>query len=149
METVFSALTRSGLAAERLELEITESVLLNDDVEILAALHQLRSLGVHISMDDFGTGFSSLSYLQSFPFDKIKIDRSFVTDITSRQDGQAIIRAIAGLGASLGMATTAEGVETAEQAELLRREGCTQLQGFHFSKPRPLAEIVDLPPVEP
>ena len=92
-------------------------------------------------MDDFGTGYSSLSYLRSFPFDKIKIDRSFVNELASRDDSMAIVRAVTGLGRSLGIATTAEGVETVEQLDLLRREGCTQVQGYLFSRPRPAAEV--------
>jgi EAL domain-containing protein (putative c-di-GMP-specific phosphodiesterase class I) len=99
---------------------------------------------VRISLDDFGTGYSSLSYLRSFPFDKIKIDRSFVEDVTSRNDSLAIVRAVTGLGRSLGIATTAEGVETPAQLELLRREGCTQAQGYLFSKPRPASEVKKL-----
>jgi EAL domain-containing protein (putative c-di-GMP-specific phosphodiesterase class I) len=109
---VMSALAESGLPAQRLELEITESVLLLESETTLATLHQLRGLGVRISMDDFGTGYSSLSYLRSFPFDKIKIDQSFVHDVNDNSDSKAIIRAITSLGASLGMSTTAEGVET-------------------------------------
>jgi EAL domain-containing protein (putative c-di-GMP-specific phosphodiesterase class I) len=96
---------------------------------------------VKISLDDFGTGYSSLSYLRSFPFDKIKIDRSFVSELAASDDSMAIIRAVTGLGKSLGMVTTAEGVENDEQLELLRREGCTQAQGYLFSKPRPAAEV--------
>ena len=138
---VMSALAHSGLAPQRLELEITESVLLDETEANLAILYQLREIGARISMDDFGTGYSSLSYLRSFPFDKIKIDRSFVRDLAERPDCAAIIRAVAGLGASLGIATTAEGVETSEQLDRLRAEGCTEAQGFLFSKPRPAAEI--------
>ena len=115
-QIVTNALARSGLTAQRLELEITESVLLLNNDATLATLHQLQGLGVRISMDDFGTGYSSLSYLRSFPFDKIKIDRSFVHDLSSNEDSMAIIRAVTGLGASLGMATTGEGVETQGRA---------------------------------
>lgn len=140
-QMVINALASSGLPAQRLELEITESVLLFNNESTLQTLHQLRALGVRISMDDFGTGYSSLSYLRSFPFDKIKIDRSFVHDVTSTQDSMAIIRAVTGLGNSLGMTTTGEGVETAEELEYLRKEGCTEAQGFLFSKPRPASEI--------
>jgi diguanylate cyclase (GGDEF)-like protein len=139
--SVVSALGQSGLAAARLELEITESVLLQDDRAVLDALHQFRGLGVRICMDDFGTGYSSLSYLRSFPFDKIKIDRSFVNELGRKPDCAAIIRAVMQLGSSLGMITTAEGVETEEQFDILRAEGCMQLQGFLFSKPVPGAEI--------
>jgi EAL domain-containing protein (putative c-di-GMP-specific phosphodiesterase class I) len=116
-------------------------VLLQNSEATLQTLHELRAQGVRISLDDFGTGYSSLSYLRSFPFDKIKIDRSFVQELASRDDSMAIVRAVAGLGRSLGIVTTAEGVETEEQLELLRREGCTQAQGYLFSPPRPAAEV--------
>ncbi|WP_420130910.1 EAL domain-containing protein, partial [Rhodopseudomonas sp.] len=128
----------------RLELEITESLFLADSEANLATLHKLRALGVRISMDDFGTGYSSLSYLRSFPFDKIKIDRSFVRDVTERPDCLAIVRAIAGLGRSLDITTLAEGVETVEQLDALRAEGCHEVQGFLFSPARPAAEIAGL-----
>jgi EAL domain-containing protein (putative c-di-GMP-specific phosphodiesterase class I) len=139
--SVISALGSSGLTASRLELEITETVLLQDTAATLQALHQMRELGVRIAMDDFGTGYSSLSYLRSFPFDKIKIDRSFVGELGQDNDGLAIVRAVTGLGISLGMTTTAEGVETTEQLELLRAEGCSEVQGYLFSPPRPASEI--------
>ncbi|WJR76253.1 EAL domain-containing protein [Bradyrhizobium sp. NP1] len=141
VSSVMAVLDESGLPAQRLELEITESVLLQNSETTLAMLHELRANGVRISLDDFGTGYSSLSYLRSFPFDKIKIDRSFVNDLTSDSDSMAIVRAVTGLGKSLGITTTAEGVETAAQLELLRREGCTQAQGYLFSKPRPASEV--------
>jgi diguanylate cyclase (GGDEF)-like protein len=141
VQSVISALAASGLAPERLELEITESVLLQDSEATLAALHKLRSFGVKISMDDFGTGYSSLSYLRSFPFDKIKIDRSFVHELTTREDSMAIVRAVTGLGKSLGISIVAEGVETNEQLGLLRTEGCTEVQGFLFSRPRPAQDV--------
>ena len=149
VQAVLTALAYSGLPAERLELEITESVLLGETDVNLATLHQLREIGVRISMDDFGTGYSSLSYLRCFPFDKIKIDRSFVRDLSERPDCLAIIRAVAGLGLSLGIATTAEGVETREQLERLRAEGCTEVQGYLFSPPRPASEIESLMPAAP
>src|SRR5882757_519687 len=141
VQSVKAALLASGLPPQRLELEITESVLLQNSETTLAVLHELRGFGVRISLDDFGTGYSSLSYLRSFPFDKIKIDRSFVTDLATRADSMAIVRAVTGLGKSLGIVTTAEGVETEAQFDLLRREGCTQAQGYLFSKPRPAAEV--------
>ncbi|ABD06867.1 diguanylate cyclase/phosphodiesterase [Rhodopseudomonas palustris HaA2] len=144
VQVVISALAQSGLSPRRLELEITESLFLADSEANLATLHQLRSLGVRISMDDFGTGYSSLSYLRSFPFDKIKIDRSFVKDLTERPDCLAIVRAIAGLGRSLNITTLAEGVETVEQLDALRAEGCHEVQGFLFSPARPAAEIAGL-----
>jgi diguanylate cyclase (GGDEF)-like protein/PAS domain S-box-containing protein len=141
VQAVVSALAHSGLAANRLELEITESVLLGDTEANIATLHSLRALGASISMDDFGTGYSSLSYLRSFPFDKIKIDRSFVNEMMERADCVAIIRAVAGLGMSLGIATTAEGVETSDQLDRLRAEGCTEIQGYLVSPPRPASEV--------
>jgi diguanylate cyclase (GGDEF)-like protein len=143
-EMVISALSAGGLVPGRLELEITESVLLEQTEVTLSTLHQLRTLGVRVSLDDFGTGYSSLSYLRSFPFDKIKIDRSFVREVTASTNGAAIVRAIASLGASLGMETTAEGVETKEQLDLIRAEGCTEVQGFYFSPARPVSELTDL-----
>ncbi len=144
VEAVSSALKASGLAPGRLELEITETVLLQDSAGTLAKLHQLRELGARISMDDFGTGYSSLSYLRRFPFDKIKIDRSFIRDLSKHEDSIAIVRAVAALGKSLGMATTAEGVETAEQLERVRIEGCTEVQGYFFNPPKPASEIAEL-----
>ena len=138
---VTSALGNSGLSPKRLELEITESVLLLESESTLATLHQLRALGVRISMDDFGTGYSSLSYLRSFPFDKIKIDQSFVRDLSEREDSIAIVRAVSGLGRNLGMATTAEGVETSQQLGQLRGEGCTEVQGYFFSRPMPAGDV--------
>jgi diguanylate cyclase (GGDEF)-like protein len=138
---VVRALATSGLAPERLELEITETVLLEHNETTLATLFQLRELGVRIAMDDFGTGYSSLSYLQKFPFDKIKIDRAFVKDITLATSSLNIVRAVAAMAKGLGMATTAEGVETQEQHDLVKYEGCTEMQGFLFSKPLPANQI--------
>jgi EAL domain-containing protein (putative c-di-GMP-specific phosphodiesterase class I) len=112
----------------------------------LRMLHQLRALGVRIAMDDFGTGYSSLSYLRSFPFDRIKIDRSFVREMTHDRESAAIVRAIVQLGATLGIATIAEGVETREQLDAVRAQGCNEVQGYFFGRPRPAAEIVDLFP---
>jgi diguanylate cyclase (GGDEF)-like protein len=144
VSSVVSALASSGLRPDLLELEITETVLMTNNDTTLAALHQLRSLGVRISMDDFGTGYSSLSYLRSFPFDKIKIDQSFVRDLTERPDSIAIIRAVTGLGQSFGITTTAEGVETQEQLDQMRAEGCSEVQGYFYSKPVPAREIAQL-----
>jgi diguanylate cyclase (GGDEF)-like protein/PAS domain S-box-containing protein len=144
VQVVISALAQSGLSPKRLELEITESIFLAETDANLATLHQLRELGVGISMDDFGTGYSSLSYLRSFPFDKIKIDRSFVKDLAQRPDCVAIVRAISGLGRSLNITTTAEGVETKDQLDWLRAEGCNEVQGFLFSAARPAGEIAQL-----
>jgi diguanylate cyclase (GGDEF)-like protein len=142
--TVTSAVASSGLLPRRLELEITETVLMHDTRETMATLQQLQLLGVRISMDDFGTGYSSLSYLRSFPFDKIKIDQSFVRDLIDKPDAIGIIRAIAGLGRSMGVTTTAEGVETKEQLDQMREEGCTEVQGYFYSRPVPAAEIAGL-----
>jgi diguanylate cyclase (GGDEF)-like protein len=142
-ELVVSALAAGGLTPAQLELEITESVLLEETEATLETLHQLRGLGVRVALDDFGTGYSSLSYLRSFPFDKIKIDRSFVREVAESANGAAIVRAIASLGAGLGMEITAEGVETKAQLDLIRAEGCTEAQGFYFSVPRPASELSD------
>ena len=141
---VARALKNSGLPAHRLELEITETVLLQESANTLATLHELRAIGVRISMDDFGTGYSSLSYLRSFPFDKIKIDQSFIRDLSRRPDSIHIVRAVRGLCAGLGMLTTAEGVETEDQLEKLRAEGCTEVQGFLFSPARPACEVLSI-----
>jgi diguanylate cyclase (GGDEF)-like protein len=139
--TVRQALAASGLRPDRLELEITETVLLHDTMGILTALHELRAMGIAVALDDFGTGYSSLSYLRSFPFDKIKIDQSFVRDLAANRESMSIISAVTGLGRSLSMKTTAEGVETQEQLDKLREEGCTEVQGYLFSRPRPASEL--------
>jgi diguanylate cyclase (GGDEF)-like protein/PAS domain S-box-containing protein len=141
LPTVINALGASGVDASRLEFEITETVLMHDTQANLAVLHQLRALGIRIALDDFGTGYSSLNYLRSFPFDKIKIDRCFVDEVDSRDDNRAIVRAVTGLATTLGMVTTAEGVERADQLEELRREGCTEVQGYYFSRPMPVGQI--------
>jgi len=141
---VAAALAASGLAASRLELEITEAVLIRDDEMALEVLHQLRALGVRIALDDFGTGYSSLSYLQRFPFDKIKIDRSFVRDIASAVASSSIVEAVVNIAAASNMTTTAEGVETEQQRELLRVLGCTEMQGYLFSPAIPAVEIRQL-----
>jgi diguanylate cyclase (GGDEF)-like protein len=138
---VVAALGASGLPARRLELEITEAIMLQDTETTLATLNELKALGARISMDDFGTGYSSLSYLRKFPFDKIKIDQSFIRDLASRPESLAIVRAVAGLGTTLGIATTAEGVETMDQLRAVRAEGCTQVQGFLLGKPKPASLI--------
>ncbi|GGA49264.1 EAL domain-containing protein [Pelagibacterium lentulum] len=135
LETVQRVLRETGLPASRLELEITESVMISDSEQTVEVLHALRSLGVRISMDDFGTGYSSLSYLRSFPFDKIKIDRSFIEDVGAQDANMEIIKAVIALGRSLGMATTAEGVETEAQLDAVRAHGCNEIQGFLFSRP--------------
>ncbi len=139
---VLRALADARLAPHRLELEITESVLIQDSASVVATLKQLRTLGVRIALDDFGTGYSSLSYLRQFPFDKLKIDRSFVQTL-SNADDVAILRAMIGLGRSLNVAVVAEGIESADQAERLRDEGCTELQGFFFGRPGPANEVAD------
>ncbi len=144
VDRLTEALSESGLAASRLELEITESTLLDDNEATLDMLRQIQGLGVKIALDDFGTGFSSLSYLRSFPFDRLKIDRSFVMDLGQRADAPAIIRAILGLGRSLGIPVTAEGVETSEQLAHLQAEGCGLAQGYLFSRPVAVSAIADL-----
>jgi diguanylate cyclase (GGDEF)-like protein len=142
--TVFSALAASGLAPARLELEITESVLMDETERSAMILRQLRELGVRISLDDFGTGFSSLSYLRSFPFDKIKIDQSFIHNLLEDDRSRTIVSAIAGLGLSFGMTTTAEGVETQEQMTSVIAKGCTEVQGFIYSRAVPGSEMLSL-----
>jgi predicted signal transduction protein with EAL and GGDEF domain len=141
VDAVTRAILETRLQPQRLEIEVTETVLLQNDNAILDEMHQLRSLGVSVVLDDFGTGYSSLSHLRMFAFDKIKIDRQFVAEITERPDCAAIVCAVAGLARSLDMVTTAEGVESEEQARLVRAAGCTEAQGYLFGKPRPLAEI--------
>ena len=138
---IMGALAASGLPASRLELEITEAVLIHDDEAALAILHQLRAIGVRIALDDFGTGYSSLSYLKRFPFDKIKIDRCFVSDIAEIDGSSAIVQAVVNIAAARNMTTTAEGVETQQQKDLLRTLGCTEMQGYLFSAAKPGAEV--------
>ncbi len=138
---IAGALAASGLAPHRLELEITEAVLIRDDEAALSILHQLRSIGVRIALDDFGTGYSSLSYLKRFPFDKIKIDRCFVADIAETSESPVIVQAVVNIASASNMTTVAEGVETEAQREMLRNLGCTEMQGYLFSKPRPAAEV--------
>jgi EAL domain-containing protein (putative c-di-GMP-specific phosphodiesterase class I) len=143
-QVVMSALGASGVDPGRLELEITESLLLQARDTTLATLHQLRDLGVRIALDDFGTGYSSLNYLRSFPFDKIKIDRCFIAGLAEgNEESMAIVRAVAQLGASLGIATTAEGVETQLQADIARKEGCTEIQGYWLGRPESAAAIAE------
>ncbi|WP_165490978.1 EAL domain-containing protein [Lichenihabitans psoromatis] len=141
LRVVRAALADSGLPPTRLEVEITESVLLVDNEVTAALLHEFHNVGIRIALDDFGTGYSSLSYLRSFPFDKIKIDKSFIRELGERQDCAAIVKAIADLGLALGMVITAEGVETAEQLSLVRRQGCGEAQGYLFNRPRPIADM--------
>jgi diguanylate cyclase (GGDEF)-like protein/PAS domain S-box-containing protein len=143
-QVVFATLASAGLPAARLELEITESIFLAESKTNLATLRRLRALGVGISMDDFGTGYSGLSYLRAFPFDKIKIDRSFISELSESADCMAIIQAITNLGSNLGIPTLAEGVETQKQLSWLREAGCTEMQGYLFSRPVPASEIAGL-----
>src|SRR6195256_5982399 len=138
---VANALAVTGLSANRLELEITEAVLIRDDEAALAMLQHLRALGVRIALDDFGTGYSSLSYLQRFPFDKIKIDRCFVSDLDGVQGSSPIVQAVINIAKARNMTTTAEGVETEQLREMLLSLGCTEMQGYLFSPARPVAEI--------
>ncbi|HEX2940072.1 MAG TPA: EAL domain-containing protein [Rhodopila sp.] len=144
VDDVDRALTMSGLPPSRLELEITESILMQDGEAVLETLHALRNRGIRIAMDDFGTGYSSLSYLRRFPFDKIKIDQSFVSGIVEREECRSIVRAVIGLGRSLHIAVNAEGVETEHQLQALRSEGCQEIQGYLFSKPQPASEVSGL-----
>jgi diguanylate cyclase (GGDEF)-like protein len=141
LNMVRSILEETGLAPPRLQLEITESVLMQDMDQAREVLHQLRELGVRIAMDDFGTGYACLSYLRNLPFDKIKIDRSFVIDVGHRQDSDAIVKAVTGLASNLGMSSLAEGVETCEQLDYLREQGCDEVQGYLFSKAVPGSEL--------
>lgn len=141
LATVTEALEKTGLDPKRLELEITENLLMDDSESVLAKLRELRRMGLRIAVDDFGTGYSSLSYLRKFRFDKVKIDRVFVQDTGESPDCLAILRAVTGLCANLGIETTAEGVETVEQMSTAMAENCTQMQGFLFSKPKPSSEI--------
>ena len=143
-ETILSALAASGLTPSRLEIEITESVFLEDTEVTLKLLHSLRGLGVRIALDDFGTGYSSLSYLQSFPFDKLKIDRSFIQDLLTREGASAIVRAITALAHALGIETTAEGVEETAQLMELHSQGCSSVQGFLFAEPMSVADLDEL-----
>ena len=143
-ETVRDALRLSGISADRLELEITESVLLRDDAQIVTTLHKLRARGVRIALDDFGTAFASLSYLRSFPFDTIKIDRSFIRDLPQKTDCAAIMESITSLARKLHMSSVVEGVETADQLECAMDAGCDEVQGYYFNRPVPLTEIVEV-----
>jgi diguanylate cyclase (GGDEF)-like protein len=143
VDIVSMALDSSGLPANRLELEITETTLLKNNETTLALLFRLHALGLRIALDDFGTGYSSLSYLRTFPFDKIKIDQSFVREMATRADCAAIVSSIVALANKLNITTTAEGIETVDQLDLIRETGCTEAQGYLFSVPRPLREVLD------
>jgi len=143
-DAVASALSDSGLTPDQLELELTESILMQDTEETIAVLHQIKQMGVQLSIDDFGTGFSSLSYLKRFDLDKLKIDHSFVRNITSDSDDLAIARAVIALGHSLNLKVIAEGVETSEQLALLRDNGCDEIQGYYFSRPLPPDDFLHL-----
>jgi EAL domain-containing protein (putative c-di-GMP-specific phosphodiesterase class I) len=145
VQTVVNAIVASGFGPGRLELEITETVLLHDSVATLETLRKLQNFGVRIALDDFGTGYSSLSYLRSFPFDKIKIDRSFINGLSDGSvEAVAMVRAMTQMGLSLGMSTTAEGVETAAQRDIVRAEGCTEVQGYLYSPAKPAHEIAEM-----
>ena len=143
-KTVDAALSLSGLEPQRLELEVTELVLLRDDVDTVKTLHKLRDRGVRIALDDFGTAFASLSYLRSFPFDTIKIDRSFVRDLPGQSDCSAIIEAVAGLARKLEMRSVAEGIETSEQFAMVSDIGCDEVQGYYFNRPIPASELAEV-----
>lgn len=144
LPTIMNALADSGLSPERFEIEITEGVLLNDSEANIALLHRMRSLGIRVALDDFGTGYSSLNYLRTFPFDKIKIDRSFVNDLEDREDSRAIVSAVIGLAQSLGMVTLAEGVEHDGQLDQLRADGCSMAQGWLFGRAMPAEHYASL-----
>lgn len=141
---VVAALAESGLSPRRLEIEITEAVLIGDDQTALTILHELKAIGVRVALDDFGTGYSSLSYLRRFPFDKIKIDRSFISGLTEEDSSSAIVRAVVAMAAEHKMVTTAEGVETVEQRKILQDLNCSEMQGFLFSRARPGPEIAKM-----
>jgi predicted signal transduction protein with EAL and GGDEF domain len=141
---VHSLLLETGLAPHRLELEVTEGVLIGDFSRALSVLRRLKALGVRIAMDDFGTGYSSLSYLQAFPFDKIKIDRTFIANLVSNENSAAIVRAVIGLGRGLSLPVVAEGVETSEQLAFLAREACDEVQGYLVGRPSPIEDYADL-----
>jgi EAL domain-containing protein (putative c-di-GMP-specific phosphodiesterase class I) len=143
-ELVHSILLETGLQADRLELEITESVLIGDFSRAVSILRRLKSLGVRIAMDDFGTGYSSLSYLQSFPFDKIKIDQTFISKLERNPQSAAIIRAVIGLGRGLDLPVAAEGVESAAQLAFLTKELCDEVQGFLVGHPLPIEDYAEL-----
>jgi EAL domain-containing protein (putative c-di-GMP-specific phosphodiesterase class I) len=139
--STLSALAKSGLSPHRLEIELTESALLRNDADTISTLQQLKKLGVAVVLDDFGTGFSSLTYLRMFPFDKIKIDRTFVSEMSTNHECAAIVAAVVNLARGIDMIATAEGVETREQVSMLRAAGCTQAQGFLFGRPAPPSEL--------
>jgi predicted signal transduction protein with EAL and GGDEF domain len=141
---VHAVLLETGLAPERLELEITEGVLINDSLRALSILRRLKALGVKIAMDDFGTGYASLSSLQSFPFDKIKIDRTFIAGVDSNQQSAAIVRAVLSLSSALHLPVIAEGVETENERAFLMREGCHEIQGYLIGRPQPIASYANL-----
>jgi EAL domain-containing protein (putative c-di-GMP-specific phosphodiesterase class I) len=141
LDVILCALVESGLPPERLELEITESILLENEVDVVAVIRQLKNLGVSIALDDFGTGYSSLSYLTKVPFDKIKIDRSFTQNLTKQKESAAVIASVRALGLGLDILTTAEGVETEQQFEILRAAGVNLIQGYLFGRPCPASEL--------
>jgi len=147
VDVVRSALAASGLRPDRLEIEITESMLIKEDQSVVRQLNELRAMGCGISLDDFGTGYSSLSYLARYPIDKIKIDRAFIASVADRRRTQAVVRAIVDLATAFGMETIAEGVEDEEQLQILRRLGCVEVQGYLFARPKPIAEFGKLTPV--
>jgi EAL domain-containing protein (putative c-di-GMP-specific phosphodiesterase class I) len=141
---VHQVLLETGLSPKRLELEITEGVLIGDFTRAVAVLRRLKNMGVRIAMDDFGTGYSSLSYLQSFAFDKIKIDKAFIANLDHSQQSATIIRAVIALGRGLNVPVTAEGVETEEQLKFLAAEGCDEIQGYLIGRPQPIADYADV-----
>jgi EAL domain-containing protein (putative c-di-GMP-specific phosphodiesterase class I) len=139
-----SVLLETGLSPDRVVIEITEGALMDDYSRAVSLLRRIKALGVRIAMDDFGTGYSSLSYLQSFPFDKIKIDQTFISNLDRNAQSAAIVRAVLGLGKSLSLITVAEGVENAQQLAILRREGCDEMQGYLIGRPQPISDYAEL-----
>jgi EAL domain-containing protein (putative c-di-GMP-specific phosphodiesterase class I) len=144
VEIIGRILDETGLAPHRLELEITERIFVENDEHTLSILRRIKKIGVRIAMDDFGTGYSSLSYLRCFPFDKIKVDRAFVSDLAERNENVVIVQAIVSIARALGMMTTAEGVETEGQHQFLAALGCDEVQGYLFSAPVPVEKVAAL-----
>jgi EAL domain-containing protein (putative c-di-GMP-specific phosphodiesterase class I) len=144
VDKIMRILSETGLAPNRLELEITERVFMDDSENTLSILHRLKNLGIRIAMDDFGTGYSSLSYLRSFPFDKIKIDRAFVSDLAEGTEHVVIVQAVISIASALGMTATAEGVETVDQQQFLKALGCDEAQGYLFSAPVPIEKVSEI-----
>ena len=149
LRSISEAIEAAGIEGSRLIVEVTESVMITDAEQAISTLHSIRDMGSAIAMDDFGTGYSSLSYLRRFPFDKIKIDQSFISELGQREDSAAIVRAATGLAKALGMEAVAEGVETEEQLALVAIEGCSEAQGYLISRPMPAPEVFGFLGIQP